>query len=88
MSYLGLCLAGEAGEAANIIKKIVRGGGNQGATEPELVHRLVAEIVDVGIYLCEFIDMFANMGINFDEAWDAKFNELRARPYWKEKELK
>lgn len=82
LSYLGLCITGEAGEFANIIKKIIRGGGNQGASQTELLQRGIAELVDIGIYFCEAVDYFEQAGYNFDKEWEKKFNELQERPFW------
>src|SRR5690242_9642815 len=44
--YLGLCLAGEAGEVANEIKKHCRGDN----TDAEARERVAGELVDVLIY--------------------------------------
>jgi NTP pyrophosphatase (non-canonical NTP hydrolase) len=87
LNYLGLCIAGEAGEFANVIKKIVRGGGNQGATKPELLERAASELVDIGIYFCEGVDLFEQLGYNFDKEWNKKFEELRNRPFWQKRRV-
>lgn len=85
LNYLGLCIAGEAGEFANVVKKIIRGGGNQGATKSELIQRAMSELVDIGIYFCEGVDLFEKMGYSFDAEWNKKFEELYNRPFWENK---
>ncbi len=60
--------AGEAGETANVAKKIKRDGSS-----PELQQQLADEIADTIIYL----DLLAaSEGINLEEAISNKFNKV------------
>ncbi len=71
MGFIALALCGEAGELGNIIKKIWRDG------ESKLYGQKVGEeIVDCFIYLIMLIDV---LGIDIDEAWENKFDELTLR---------
>lgn len=61
-------MCGEAGEAANIVKKIRRGD-----RDPDLLRKLGDELAD----LCAYIDLLAfHAGINLDEAIEEKYNRL------------
>lgn len=61
-------MCGEAGEAANIVKKIRRGD-----RDPELVRKLGDELAD----LCAYIDLLAHhAGIDLDKAIEDKYNRL------------
>lgn len=61
-------MCGEAGEAANIVKKIRRGD-----RDPALVRKLGDELAD----LCAYIDLLAlHAGINLDKAIEDKYNKL------------
>lgn len=71
--YNALCLAGEGGEVANVVKKIWRDGDS-----PELREKLEEEIVDVVIYVAKLIIIGQ---IDFDKAWEKKHKELHER--WK-----
>ena len=71
LMYMTLCMVGEAGEVANIVKKIYRDGDT-----PERRAHLHEEIVDVQIYICELI---LATGMDFDEAWKLKHDELHKR---------
>lgn len=73
-------MCGEAGEAANIVKKMRRldiGIPRDGATDrPELVHKLGLELADVIIYA----DLLATKcGIDLAEAIREKFNLVSER---------
>lgn len=61
-------MCGEAGEAANIVKKIRRGD-----LDPELLHKLGDELADLSAY----VDLLAHhAGIDLEEAIQRKFNSL------------
>lgn len=51
--FLGLAQAGEAGELANVIKKMWRDGQSE-----ELFHKMVGEMADVLIYLDHLMNTF------------------------------
>lgn len=77
MIYHALCMAGEAGEVANVIKKIWRDGDN-----PALRAHLAEEIVDLTIFLSLLVE---SAEIDFDKAWLAKHEELYLR--WSNKQI-
>lgn len=61
-------MCGEAGEAANIVKKIRRGD-----RDPDLVRKLGDELADLSAY----IDLLAHhAGIDLDQAIEDKYNRL------------
>lgn len=74
-------LCGEAGEAANICKKIVRidqglGGNESGITRDGLVGKLGKELADIIIYA----DLLATReGIDLEFSLKEKFNEVSKR---------
>lgn len=76
-------LAGEVGEAANIIKKLRREYDlttgfdlSQGHDRQAMRHRLASELADVQCYL----DLLAaSAGIDLGEATIKKFNEVSQR---------
>lgn len=71
LGFLSNALAGEAGELANVVKKIWRDGES-----PERMAHLGEEWVDNLIYLIMIADV---AGINVDKAWNKKFEELNGR---------
>jgi NTP pyrophosphatase (non-canonical NTP hydrolase) len=71
LGFIALALAGEAGEAANVVKKMWRDG-----VTPEKMDHLAEEMVDIVIYLCIMLDI---TNIDLYQAWTAKFNELNER---------
>jgi NTP pyrophosphatase (non-canonical NTP hydrolase) len=73
LDFLALCLAGEVGEVANIIKKNVRGSG---ALNTE---HLAEEVVDVLIYLCNMMGQEEFIDVDWMDVWYKKraFNEAR-----------
>lgn len=73
LMYNSLGLAGEAGEVANITKKIVR----DGVTTKKL-NRIAEELVDTVIYLCKIILV---LNLNFERAWNKKRRKLYKRWY-------
>ena len=74
VGFMGLALAGEVGELANVIKKIWRGG------DPSDIETwckaLDEEAVDVLIYLCEIILIAIP---DFDKTWEEKHVVLHER---------
>lgn len=71
---------GEAGELANVIKKIRRhetGAANKGDPSPEELKVMAAkEMADVVIY----VDLLANyLGVDLGDAIKAKFNEVSVK---------
>lgn len=73
---LVLCLAGEVGEVANLVKKRVRGS----ITHQEMMEQgLAEEVVDCLIYLCNLMGAVEFDGIEWKRIWDEKrkFNEDR-----------
>jgi NTP pyrophosphatase (non-canonical NTP hydrolase) len=71
LMFYTTALIGEAGEVANVVKKIVRDGESK-----ELWQSLDFEMVDIMIYFIKFCIM---TGIDFDTAWDKKHEELKER---------
>jgi NTP pyrophosphatase (non-canonical NTP hydrolase) len=71
LMLIGLAMVGEAGEAANVIKKIVRDGESS-----ELWEALTVELVDVLIYIIKLIELGS---LRFDHAWVSKHIELHKR---------
>lgn len=72
LTYLGNALAGETGEACNIIKKLERERLGLNGTRSS-ASSLAEEFADVLTYL----DLAAaKAGINLDEAYIAKFNAV------------
>lgn len=74
--FLGLALAGEAGELANVIKKMWRDG-----VTPELEQKAKMEIADNLLYLLHLCDAFE---VAPDEICIEKLDELynKRRPAW------
>lgn len=69
--YNVLALAGEAGEVANVAKKMWRDG-----MTPEIMEHFREELVDMIIY---FVKVLKISGTDFDSAWEAKHKELYTR---------
>lgn len=69
--YMSNCLCGEAGEVANVVKKLYRDG-----VTPDRIEHLHEEIVDVMIYLAELIYV---TDMDFDAAWKKKHAALYKR---------
>lgn len=81
-------VCGEAGEMANVVKKMRRiETGHRGANDPsidELRAMLAEEIADVYAYL----DLLATKcGIDLEEAAIAKFNKVSVREGWSDLQL-
>lgn len=73
LAFAALAFSGEAGELSNVVKKIWRDGESE-----ELIDHLEEEVVDAVIYLIKIIKI---TGMDFDDAWDKKHNELHQK--WK-----
>lgn len=76
--YLGLAMGGEAGEAQNMIKKLLRrrAGLATKNTEADLIKEIAKELADVYIYL----DLIASgLSIDLGQAIIDKFNEVSVR---------
>jgi NTP pyrophosphatase (non-canonical NTP hydrolase) len=76
----GLAMCGEAGEAANVVKKLRRvDTGHPSVKDPdraELLHKLALELADVRIYM----DLLAQYyGIDVEAAIVEKFNTVSRR---------
>ena len=76
-----LCLAGEVGELANIVKKIVRGSftleeakAGIGLKEP-----MPLEVVDILVYVCLLMGSDEFKDVDWEEVWYQKraYNEFR-----------
>jgi len=79
---LVLCLAGEVGEVANLVKKIVRGSMTlEYAMDEEYKSgaTLQEEVIDCLIYLCNLMGAKEFEGVDWKKIWDEKrqFNENR-----------
>lgn len=80
-----LAMCGEAGEVANLVKKIVRGSLTiEDALDYEYMNELEKdtlqeEVVDVLIYLCNLMGLTEFKDVNWKEIWNDKrnFNEER-----------
>lgn len=72
---LALCLAGEVGEVANLLKKVVRGS----TTMDEILPNLTEEVVDVLIYLCNLMGNPVFKDVDWERIWFDKreYNETR-----------
>jgi NTP pyrophosphatase (non-canonical NTP hydrolase) len=72
---LVLCLAGEVGEVANLVKKHVRGS----MSHEDMMQELPEEVVDVLIYLLNLMGHEAFKDVDWMDLWykKRKFNEER-----------
>jgi NTP pyrophosphatase (non-canonical NTP hydrolase) len=75
LAMLTLCLAGEVGEVANLVKKLER--GTHTIDEERLV--LAEEIIDVQIYLANLMGLQEFADVDWKAIWEEKraFNEKR-----------
>lgn len=75
LANLVLCLAGEVGEVANLVKKNVRGS----LTTTDMMQDLPEEIIDCLIYLCNLMGNDHFDHVDWKVIWDKKraFNEAR-----------
>jgi NTP pyrophosphatase (non-canonical NTP hydrolase) len=71
-----LCMAGEVGEVANLVKKIVRGSIT---VDEAMDEGLAEEIIDVLIYLCNLMGLKEFQTVDWKAIWDNKrsYNESR-----------
>ena len=76
----GNALAGEVGEACNIIKKIDRDGDPDGITTA----MLGGELCDILSYLCM---LATKAGVDLQSSAGIKFNEVTKRPERKFKDI-
>ncbi len=74
MGYLTICLAGETGEFANLIKKGMRGDYN--FEDQNYVYALAMELADVFIYLMNIVGV---MDIDMESLYQIKREINRAR---------
>ena len=74
MGYLTICLAGETGEFANLIKKGMR--GSYEITDPQYEYALAMELTDVFIYLMNLAGL---MGIDMEKLYQMKREINRVR---------
>ena len=74
MGYLTICMAGEVGEFANLIKKGMRGDFD--IDDPNFVRELAFELTDVFIYL---MNIAGQMNIDMSEMYKMKRIYNRAR---------
>src|SRR3954466_6760455 len=72
---LVLCMAGEVGEVANLVKKNVRGS----MSHEDMMQELPEEIVDVLVYLCNLMGAKEFKDVDWEAIWNQKrqFNEER-----------
>ena len=69
-----ICMAGELGEFANMVKKITRGSLNP--DDPTVMHALRLELVDLFIYLCNTAAML-QLDLAATYKTKREFNEAR-----------
>jgi NTP pyrophosphatase (non-canonical NTP hydrolase) len=67
MGYLTICLAGEVGEFANLIKKGMRGDFE--IDDPDYTRPLALELTDIFIYLMNLAGL---MGIDMEKMYQVK----------------
>lgn len=86
MPNLVLCLAGEVGEVANIVKKVVRGSLRM----EDAMETLPEEIIDVLIYLCNLMGHETFVDVNWQAIWNKKraYNEARFGEFQKALDIK
>lgn len=71
--FYGLALAGEVGEACNILKKIKRGSKKK---DKSSLQELKDELGDIAAYLCLLAD---TLGVDLEDCIVSKFNEVSDR---------
>lgn len=74
LAFLSLCICGEAGELANIVKKVERGTASW--RDASTRNAAAMELVDVLIYVA---DMAGAMGVNLAQAYKMKRAENERR---------
>lgn len=80
LNHHTLGLVGEAGEVANIVKKIDRGSSS--IDDPAVKEHLAEEVVDVLIYLVNLMGLEEFKDVDWMQVWYQKrqFNEERFGP--------
>ena len=74
VTYTALGLVGEAGEVANVVKKILRDDG--GKVSEEKQEKLKAELGDICWYLARLAD---ELGLELEDIMDANVFKLQSR---------
>ena len=74
LAYTALALAGEAGELANIVKKVYRDHG--GKITPEFRQKLIDEVGDVLWYVAQVCE---DLDADLDEVAERNLAKLRER---------
>jgi NTP pyrophosphatase (non-canonical NTP hydrolase) len=74
LGFMTLAMVGEAGEVANVVKKILR--GSLSLKDAKTKNELTMEIADVFIYLMDLCDM---LGIDIEKAYSIKRIENEQR---------
>jgi NTP pyrophosphatase (non-canonical NTP hydrolase) len=77
LAFTTLAMAGEVGEVANLVKKVVRGSIT---VEDAMDQGLAEEVVDVLIYLVNLMGNPAFLDVNWMEVWHSK-REFNARRF-------
>jgi len=72
---LTLCIAGEVGEVANLVKKVERGTLRM----EDAMETLPEEIIDIMIYLANLMGHEQFTDVNWKKIWDDKRNYNRMR---------
>ena len=77
VGYLALCLAGEVGEFANLVKKGIR--GTHSLNDDEFHRAMAFELTDVFIYL---MNLAAVLDVDLEKTYQLKrvYNEQRFGP--------
>jgi len=78
LEYFTNALAGEVGELANVVKKVVRATvyGGKGLTLQEALPKIEEELTDIFIYV---LTMASFLGIDLEQAYFKKLEENRKR---------
>jgi NTP pyrophosphatase (non-canonical NTP hydrolase) len=78
LPMLTLCMVGEAGEVANLVKKVARGTHNIS----DLSDMIAEEVIDVLVYLCNIMGHPDLKGVDWQQIWTRKraFNAVRFGP--------
>ncbi len=74
VGFLTICLAGETGEFANLVKKGIRGSSS--FDDPEFIYAMAMELTDVFIYLMNIV---AVMDIDMEKLYQIKRELNRGR---------
>jgi NTP pyrophosphatase (non-canonical NTP hydrolase) len=74
LGFMTLAMVGEAGEVANVVKKVLR--GSLDLKNASAKNQLTMEIADVFIYLMDLCDL---LGIDIEKAYNMKRMENEQR---------